>query len=264
MTSAYLTIDDSPSTRMDDLCDYLLKAKIPALFFCRGDLLEERPMMAVRAIQNGFVLGNHGFSHTRASDMKTVDILDEIEKTEALIDKLYGMAGEERKIRTFRFPHMDRGCGSWIVDYNEFTPQDRQDVMKAMTEGLNVISMDAPDLGAVSKKEQIQGYLKMSGFGVPFENVNHKWYQYTEIQNAADCMFTYSTCDWMLANRHKGKWPYQTIEDLKSKIGNDPGLSQKNSTNIVLAHDQAEIHDITVDLIRTMKRIGIQFLEIPQ
>ena len=37
MSKAYLTIDDSPSARTDDLTDALVARKIPALLFCRGD-----------------------------------------------------------------------------------------------------------------------------------------------------------------------------------------------------------------------------------
>ena len=47
---AYLTIDDSPSTRMDDMVDALSARGVPAIFFCRGDYLALRLESASRAI----------------------------------------------------------------------------------------------------------------------------------------------------------------------------------------------------------------------
>lgn len=264
MTSkAYLTIDDSPSTRTDDLVSFLKEKKVPALFFCCGNLLEQNLVMAVRIIQGGFHLANHAFSHARASDLSLEEMIAEIERTENLIDQAYDLAYEERPPRRhFRFPHMDRGCAGWIVDYEGFKGDDLKDAKTCLTEGLNVISMKRPDSESESKKLQLQKYLKDESFTVPFPGVTHSWYNNPEIKKAHDCLFTFSTCDWMVTQRHLGNWRYKSPEDLKLKIDLDRWLNEEDSVNIVLTHDQAEIIDVTIDLIDHMLKKGIQFLEV--
>ena len=59
----YLTIDDSPSPHTDEMIDYLAENNIPALLFCRGDFLEANPEPILRAIEKGFVIGNHSYAH---------------------------------------------------------------------------------------------------------------------------------------------------------------------------------------------------------
>ena len=68
MKAAYLTIDDSPSPDMQSKVDYLHREAIPAVFFCRGDFLEERPAAALDAIRKGFIIANHSYSHPHFSD----------------------------------------------------------------------------------------------------------------------------------------------------------------------------------------------------
>jgi len=45
----YLTIDDSPSARTDDLVAFLTSRDIPALLFVRGDNMEQYPRAIARA-----------------------------------------------------------------------------------------------------------------------------------------------------------------------------------------------------------------------
>ncbi len=260
MARAYLTIDDSPSSRMDDLIDAFVEKEIPALFFCRGDLLEKNPIMALKAVERGFVLGNHAYSHERASNENYEDFVDQIEKTERLIDNVYSMAGIEKPGQYFRFPHLDRGCGSWIMDFEAFDVKQRTLVKSIFTEGLNVVSAKQPDDAAREKMQKLQEYLKEGGYSVPFKGVNIDWYKDKQVQAANDCLFTYSTADWMVTQRHLGKWRYQSLDDLKNKIDYDQRLVDKKSVSVVLAHDQAEIIDTTLALIDHMLDRKITFL----
>ena len=126
---AYLTIDDSPTKHTDDLTDFLAERDIPAILFCVGgdytDLgvpcegMESMPDPIVRAIQKGFLIGNHTYSHSRYSDMRYEDMVKEIEKTESIIDGLYRRAGKARAAKLFRFRDIDRGCGTWVIDYTK-------------------------------------------------------------------------------------------------------------------------------------------------
>ena len=93
---AYLTIDDSPTKHTDELTDFLAERNIPAILFCVGgdyaDLgvpsegMESMPDPVFRAIQKGFLIGNHTYSHSRYSDMRYEDMVKEIEKTESIIE----------------------------------------------------------------------------------------------------------------------------------------------------------------------------------
>lgn len=261
---AYLTIDDSPSTRSDDLVDFLEERDVPAIFFCRGDRLENNATSMVRAVERGMVIGNHAYSHQRYSEISYEEMVEEIQKTDAIIDNIYGMANVERPGKYFRFPHLDRGCGSQVVNYEAFDPLEKKSVLAAFTEGLNVIKFDSITDEQKEKRDKLQNFLKQSGFVSPFTRVTHDWYQHEEVQSAHDCLFTFSTCDWMLTKRHEGRWRFKTTEDLKSKITYDKNLNANKSVSVVLVHDQAEIMDITIELIEFMLECKFSFLPIAE
>lgn len=255
---AYLTIDDSPSSRTDDLTGALKQRGVPALLFCRGDRLEQNPAPVARAIQKGFVIGNHAYSHTRFSTLPFETCVAEIEKTEKLIESAYEEAGAQRPGKYFRFPHMDRGAGGWIVDYNA-VPAHREALLRLFGDGLN-IDMKKPLAEMTEKKEKLQEYLRGAGFAAPFSS-SLPFYAETEMADAVDAMFTYSTSDWMITTRHAGKWPYKTLDDLKKKMDEDPWLWHEDSAHIILSHDQDETVGTTVALVDYMTGKGFKFLE---
>lgn len=261
-SSAYLTIDDSPSFYMDELVDYLESKSIPAIFYCRGDRLEENMESAVRALKKGFLLANHTYSHKRASEHSADWIIHDIDRCAALLDQAHEQAGIPQKEKYFRFPHIDRGTGGWIVDYDEYAPDEKKALLEVFTDGLNILSMDKPDQAAFDKKDALQAYLKKSGYIQPFKNVSHSWYTHGEIADAADSLFTFSNADWMLSSGHIGKWPYKSLDDLKNKAKNDPRLLQENAVNVILAHDQAGIVSYTIELIDDLVNNGLKFLEV--
>lgn len=262
VSHAYLTIDDSPSTRMEDLVSFLSERSVPALFFCRGDFLEENPSQVIRAVQAGLVLGNHSYDHARASQADIDRFIAGILRTEDLIEDIYDTAGEERPGKHFRFPHIDRGCGGWIVDYDSMEERHRDEAVCALSEGLNISGTEAPAPEQRKTKQRLQDWLRENGFTAPFANISPSWYAQPDIAGAVDCLFTYSTCDWMVTRRHLGKWPCQSLEDLKNRIDADPYLTREGATGIVLAHDQAEIMDVTIALIDHMLSRGVEFLDI--
>lgn len=258
---AYLTIDDSPSLATQDLLGFLKQRNIPALLFVRGDYMSEDQGMQniVSAIRDGFYVGNHNYSHTRASEMDYEACIAEIAATEKLIVQAYQATGIERPAKYFRFPHMDRGCGGYVVDYDEY-PLHKQNLLALFADGLNV-SLQKPSGEDVRKKKKLQDYLRAEGFVSPFKNVTFPWYQKTEMADAIDAMFTFSNSDWMLTKRHLARsWPYKTVDDLRAKIDHDPWLSDHNSRHIILAHDQPEILDVTLATIRHMVDKGYEFL----
>jgi peptidoglycan/xylan/chitin deacetylase (PgdA/CDA1 family) len=255
---AYLTIDDSPSPSMDAMTDFFAGNNIPALFFCRGDRLAENPQAAVRAVEKGMTLANHCYNHKRASQLSYDEVVAEIERTENLIDQVYREADRPRTAKYLRFPHMDRGAAGWIVDYDA-APRYRQELIDLFADGLN-IDLTPPPPELVEKKHKLQDYLRGAGFTAPFRGVTHPWYAETEMAQAVDAMFTFSTSDWMLTKRHQGKWPYRSLADLKRKIDEDKWLAVRDCNHIILAHDQEEIGDVTLALVNHFIDKGFGFL----
>lgn len=235
MPKAYLTIDDSPSERTKEFVDFLHARKIPALFFVRGALMEQNPEAIEYAIEKGFLIGNHSYAHKPAGDMSPQEWCDDFELCEHLINAAYSRMGCDRPGLHYRFPYIDRGDGNRIEQV-----------------------FAAGGQAAIEENDQtkiIQNYLKKAGFSQPFENMPEAY-----PSEAADSLFTYTTGDWMLTQRHKGKWEYKTLEDLKAKIDQDETL-QGPGPHVVLAHDQSDIFDEVCALIAYFCEKGFEFIE---
>lgn len=271
---AYLTIDDSPTHSTDDLTDWLVARDIPATIFAIGsdyqDLhvscegMVQNPGPIRRAIEKGFVIGNHTYHHRRSSEMTYEEIIAEIEKTEKLIDGLYQEAGKKRPHKLIRFPHLDRGCGAWIVDYGAAIKKG-YDLEELFLAGLNIHLAD-PTPEQIEKKAKIQTYLAKEGFTTePYQGVTFDWYQNTEMARARDALYTYSTSDWMMNpdfEAYRSEWAYPSIEALKKKIDDDLWLHAEDSANIILAHDHNRMLPVFTALVDHMQASGIEFLTI--
>lgn len=109
MTSVYLTIDDAPSRDLPAKLAVLQDADVPALLFCEGRRLAAFSDRAREAIEAGVHLGNHGYSHTHASDLDVETFRAEVERTERLLEDCYAEAGVDRPALVFRFPYGDKG-----------------------------------------------------------------------------------------------------------------------------------------------------------
>ena len=106
---AYLTIDDAPSNNFDMILKYLLKNKIPAIFFCEGRKIIKRPENIIKAIKDGFIIGNHSYDHPNFSEISIEEAESQITDTDKLIESIYVESGIERPIKVFRFPFMNIG-----------------------------------------------------------------------------------------------------------------------------------------------------------
>jgi len=96
-----LTIDDGPSKRTKDILEILKKHDAKAIFFING-MYEKNNKGTIELIQKeGFVVGNHTWSHLNLKKEKNTDIIEkEINKNTELINKLTGV-----KPRFFRAPY---------------------------------------------------------------------------------------------------------------------------------------------------------------
>lgn len=260
MADAYLTIDDTPTAHSLDLAALLEDENAPALFFCRGQRMEERSDIVPALIARGFVMANHLYAHKRSSQLSFDEVVAEITRTETLLDAAYRAAGHARPAKYLRFPHMDRGTGGWVVDYDAAPAAYRDKLMKFFADGLNV-AMDKPDVAAFDKKARLQEWLRAEGFiAPPFKGITHEWYAQTEMADAIDAMFTFSTSDWMLTDRHAGKWPYKTIDDLRRKMDDDHDLGRADSAHIILLHDDPDgLVPLTAALIAHLRGMGMVF-----
>lgn len=271
---AYLTIDDSPTNHTDAMTDWLASNGIPAVIFAIGSRyedmhlkcegMEQNPGPIERAIEKGFVIGNHTYTHRRSSTMSFDEICDEIEKTERLIEGLYKKTGRTRLHKMIRFPHIDRGCGGYVVDYDA-AERLGYDLKPLFLDGLN-ITLLRPTEEQIEKKARVQAYLAQEGYtAAPFAGVTFDWYQKTEMAEARDSLYTFSTSDWMMNpdfEAYRGAWPYRSMAALKSKIDSDAALNDRFSANIILAHDHNNMLEVSLELFEYMKNKGIEFLEV--
>lgn len=255
MREAYLTIDDSPSPRTDDLIDALLKRGVPAILYCRGDLIEANPDPIIRAIQKGFVIGNHGYQHKRASQLGYEGTCKNIDRADALIADCYKKAGQTHE-RYYRFAYIDRGMGAWFIEPDSVKPEDRATIENIIKTGLGNDPKQLPSTQDIDVKRKLQAYLRARGYRpTPFKDIAHPFYAHSEMATAIDAMFTFSNADWSATARHGAR----SIDDLKKQMDADPHLRRDDTAHIVLAHDQEEIHDVTIALVDHMLAQGFIF-----
>jgi len=167
---AYLTVDDGPREDYRQKLAYLEQKGIRAIWFCMGVDLERFPDEAVQAIRKGHIIGNHSYDHPNFSTISLAEARDQIERTEAIIERIYEAAGVPRPIKVFRFPYLNNG------------------------------SSDTGDVEASrAHAAAIQAVLRELGFEKPhFRGVNYEWYREAGHAASIDVACTYDTFDWCL------------------------------------------------------------------
>ncbi len=266
----YLTIDDSPSKNTDALTDFLSSLNIPAVLFARGEFMDpsagnqEGFDKIVRAIRKGFIVGNHSYAHDRTSEVGYASQTTQIAKTQNLIDRAYEVAGAEPPPRYFRFPHLDRGCGNaHAIDFMTVPEQYRTYVQHLFWDGVRLETKEPPTPAQLQLKNDIQIWLLENGFKkLPTPDVTMPWWTESELGEAVDSLVTFSTSDWMVSPRHKGKWDIASTEDINKKIDADPWLNREDSAHIVLIHDDREdLLTVTENIINHMLNSNFIFLK---
>ena len=109
MIRALLTIDDVSSKNTPAIVDHLCEKKIPAIMFAVGEWVRNNPDELIYALQHGFIIGNHSYSHPNFSALTLDECKKEIDDNEKMLDEFYAKAGVERKYRPFRFPYGEKG-----------------------------------------------------------------------------------------------------------------------------------------------------------
>ena len=109
MNTVLLTIDDIASRNTPSIVDELCARGITAVMFAVGMNVERFWNEAVYAVQKGMIVGNHSYSHPAFSELTVEEAIADIEKCEAVLNRLYQDAGVVRVYRPFRFPYGDKG-----------------------------------------------------------------------------------------------------------------------------------------------------------
>ncbi len=136
----FLTFDDGPSAAATPkVLDVLAGFGARATFFVRGDKIPEAPGVLLQARRQGHALGNHGFSHIRLWTKKRKEIIEEIEKTNHLLEKTAGVRpqffrppyGKIRPGMTKLVENLGLKTVLWSVDSRDYIPATTvQDVVR--------------------------------------------------------------------------------------------------------------------------------------
>lgn len=239
--TAILTIDDAPSVDMRGKLDFLSTLSIPAIWFCQGNYLEQRPDLVLNAIGKGYFIGNHTYDHPHFSDLTLEEGYEQISRTDDLIEDLYRQAGVPRPIKAFRFPYGDKGGLKWGEVLQPYS------------------------LAGAERKAALQAYLKKLGYTpAPSENINYQYYFRAGLHVDNDWYWTYDILDWSIYSDH----PFEGIDSIEKVLArmdeddpeNGKGLNRPESSEIILTHDHQPTTQHFQAIINRLLEKGIQFI----
>ncbi len=239
MKKVFLTIDDSPSIKMKEKVDFLTENKIPAIFFCIGETMEQYPENVIYAIQKGFAIGNHSYSHRHFSKLSIEEIKKEILKTEKILDELFAQAGHKR-IKYFRFPYGDKGDG---------------------------LKGQMPSFWRRSKlarKSLIQDFLRKQGFvAPPMLGSNYMFYEKANFHQDVDWHWTFDTIDYSESMSDddilKRIGESNPKNPLVRKLKENYWHSAKEKSEIILIHDYEHKHQLFFEIINKLQQLPLNF-----
>ncbi len=204
MSNAILTIDDIASENTPAIVDYLCEKGIPVVFFAIGQGIEEHYEEALYAVKKGMLVGNHSYSHPHFSEISYEEAVEEIQRTEEILDKLYRDAGVERKVRPFRFPYGDKGGANY---------------------------------------EALQSYLKEQGFDKLIDTqIAYPWYAEKRLHEDIDTLWTFDFAEYGIrpGSSFTKESVFERIHDEHPESG-DVLLKEGNHHIVLLhAHDDTE------------------------
>lgn len=239
MKRAYLTIDNSPSSDMRRKVEVLSARGIPAVFFCRGDLLEQRPDDAIYAIKKGFIIGNHGYNHPRFSELNMEDCFEQVRRCDEIIDRLYQRAGVKRPVRWIRFLYGDKAGFAKMRLFQKFEGEGKR------------------------RKEELQEYVWSLGYSSPDLGVTYDHWRKLGLDQDIDWYWTYDVMEYMV----RGTDPWFGLTSLQKVLErmdwNKPEewacLGDQTSPEVILTHDHEQTTDMFEPIIDKLLSKGLQF-----
>lgn len=204
MNSALLTIDDIASKNTPAIVDYLKEKGIKAILFATGKNVERYYEEALYAVKNGMIVGNHSYSHPAFSSLTLEEGIEEIEKCEAVLERLYKDSGASRVFKPFRFPYGDKG-------------------------GEN--------------KAALQKYFKEQGFHkVDDRHISYSWWSENNLDTDIDTFWTFDFGEYNI--RQGSDFTKESVWKRMHNTNPETGavLFAENNRHIILlhAHDETE------------------------
>lgn len=225
MNTVLLTIDDVSSRITPTIVDELCARGITAIMFAVGMNIERFYDEALYAVRKGMIVGNHSYSHPAFSAMTVEKGIAEIEKCEAVLERLYLDAGVARKFRPFRFPYGDKG-------------------------GEN--------------KAALQSYLVEKGFDkVDDRHIPYTWWQENNLDKDVDTLWTFDFEEYRIQydDTFTREVVWAKMNDANPKLG--AALFGEKQRHIVLMHAFDETDAVWPgyyqDLLDTLERRGVTF-----
>ncbi len=139
------TFDDSPAKTLENIFAVFASFnerypawKATATVFCNGSLFDEQtPHLLHTACALGFELGNHTHRHLRLTALSEVEIRDEIDQTDALLQKI---DGHERHLLRAPFGKTDDRVKSladtpiidWTIDTLDWTGKSVNEIYESV------------------------------------------------------------------------------------------------------------------------------------
>jgi peptidoglycan-N-acetylglucosamine deacetylase len=254
LKKAYLTIDDAPGRDFAGKMEFLYRHGIPALFFCEGRSIQSNELELCAAIERGFLIGNHSFSHPHFSDLSIEECKQEILRTDELIESVYRRSGFKRPARYFRFPYFDGGgdeSGSayetkWSSPASEWFHYKYED-----------------------KRKEIQEYLWKLGYRQPnFEGINLEYFDDPNLLSAVDVRCTYDQAEYWL-DKADAPWGLSQADAILGRIEEDfpyegRSLNCEETADIILIHDHEKTTPLFYRILERYLEKGIQFQPIPE
>lgn len=168
-----ITFDDGPNSKSTKtLLDGLRERNVVATFFLVGENIENNKDLVKRMYDEGHLICNHTYTHIDLSKLCKRDAIDEIEKTNGLIE---GITGERPTyIRPPGGAWSDRNLFEvdmtpvfWSVDPSDWKRSDVKgivdDVVKNTTDGSIILLHDIYDTSVAAALEIID-QLKTKGY----------------------------------------------------------------------------------------------------
>lgn len=204
MNSALLTIDDIASKNTPAIVDYLNEKRIRAILFATGQNVERYYEEALYAVKNGMIVGNHSYSHPAFSSLSMKECMEEIEKCEIVLERLYKDGGVERVFRPFRFPYGNKGGDN---------------------------------------KNALQKYLKEKGFQkVDDTHITYPWWRENSLDTDIDTFWTFDFEEYKI--RQGSEFTKESVWKKMHDTNPESGavLFAENNRHILLlhAHDETE------------------------
>lgn len=128
----YLTFDDGPTPIITDWVLSTLKAyNAKATFFCIGNNIEKHPEIFQNIIKDGHTIGNHTYNHLKGWKHKTIDYIEDVEKTQHLINTKFQK--QNFKIKNVQVGNLDiesRNLKRFRPPYGKFKSKQSKHIQK--------------------------------------------------------------------------------------------------------------------------------------